>query len=205
MEVRTLADWVVRQRLLTIPGVSQVITMGGGRKQYQVLVNPNALLTYGVTLDDVEAALAQEQRQRHRRIPRPAGAERVSGPLAGPHPIGRGPRERGGQDPRRPARAAEPGGPRGRRAGGQTRRRMARVNSPTAVRRRPGRDADRHQAARRRHAAADRAGHRGAGGTESRRCRPTSASNPNSTSRRSSSTWPSTTSRRRCATAASWW
>ena len=58
MEVRTLADWVVRQRLLTIPRVAQVITMGGGRKQYQVLVNPNALRSYGVTLHDVERAMA---------------------------------------------------------------------------------------------------------------------------------------------------
>jgi len=58
MEVRTLADWVVRQRLLTIPCVAQVITMGGGRKQYQVLVNANALRTYGVTLHDVEKAMA---------------------------------------------------------------------------------------------------------------------------------------------------
>jgi CzcA family heavy metal efflux pump len=58
MEVRTLADWVVRQRLLTIPGIAQVVTMGGGRKQYQVLVDPNALRGYGVTLHEVERALA---------------------------------------------------------------------------------------------------------------------------------------------------
>ncbi len=58
MEVRTLADWVVRQRLLTIPRVAQVITMGGGRKQYQVLVNSNSLRTYGVTLHEVERAMA---------------------------------------------------------------------------------------------------------------------------------------------------
>ena len=59
LEVRTLADWVVRQRLLTIPGVSQVFTMGGGRKQFQVLVNPSDLLKYGVTLHDVKKACAE--------------------------------------------------------------------------------------------------------------------------------------------------
>lgn len=57
LELRTLADWVVRQRLLTIPGVSQVFTMGGGRKQFQVLVNPDAMLRYGVTLHDVKQAV----------------------------------------------------------------------------------------------------------------------------------------------------
>ncbi len=57
MEVRTLADWVVRQRLLTIPGVAQVVTMGGGRKQFQVLVNPELLVTYDVTLQGVERAV----------------------------------------------------------------------------------------------------------------------------------------------------
>ena len=57
IEVRTLADWVVRQRLLTIPGVAQVITMGGGRKQYQVLVNPENLLKFDLTLEDVEKAV----------------------------------------------------------------------------------------------------------------------------------------------------
>ncbi|MBY0587203.1 CusA/CzcA family heavy metal efflux RND transporter [bacterium] len=59
METRTLADWVVRQRLLTISGVSQVITMGGQRKQYQVLVDPSKLLKYNVTLAQVEQALRE--------------------------------------------------------------------------------------------------------------------------------------------------
>ncbi|MFO0902375.1 MAG: efflux RND transporter permease subunit [Pirellulales bacterium] len=58
VEVRTLADWVIRQRLLTIPGVAQVITMGGGRKQYQVLANPDEMLKYDVTLENVEQAVA---------------------------------------------------------------------------------------------------------------------------------------------------
>ncbi len=59
MEVRTLADWVVKPRLESIPGVAQVTTMGGERMQYQVLVDPDALLAYGVTLHEVETALAE--------------------------------------------------------------------------------------------------------------------------------------------------
>ncbi|MCA9203238.1 MAG: efflux RND transporter permease subunit, partial [Planctomycetales bacterium] len=57
LELRTLGDWVVRQRLLTIPGVSQVFTMGGGRKQFQVLVDPDAMLRFGVTLHEVKQAV----------------------------------------------------------------------------------------------------------------------------------------------------
>jgi HME family heavy-metal exporter len=59
IEVRTLADWVVRQRLLTVPGIAQVVTIGGGRKQYQVSVNPDQLLKYDLTLEDVEKAVAE--------------------------------------------------------------------------------------------------------------------------------------------------
>jgi len=59
MELRTLADWVIRPRLRKIPGVAQVVIMGGGRKQYQVLADPRALLDCGVTLYDVEQALRE--------------------------------------------------------------------------------------------------------------------------------------------------
>lgn len=57
MELRTAADWTVRPRLLTIGGVSQVFTMGGERRQFQVLVDPPALRRYDVSLQDVEQAI----------------------------------------------------------------------------------------------------------------------------------------------------
>ena len=57
LALRTLADWVVRPRLLKTTGIAQIITLGGGRKQYQVLVDPVKLIEYGVTLRDVEEAL----------------------------------------------------------------------------------------------------------------------------------------------------
>jgi len=59
LELRTLADWVVRQRLLTIPGVAQVFTMGGGRKQFQILVDPEKLLRFGVSLQQVKDAVVK--------------------------------------------------------------------------------------------------------------------------------------------------
>jgi HME family heavy-metal exporter len=57
MALRTLADWEIRQQLLTINGVSQVFVMGGERKQFQVLVDPDLLLKYGVTLHEVKLAV----------------------------------------------------------------------------------------------------------------------------------------------------
>jgi HME family heavy-metal exporter len=57
VELRTQADWVIGQRLLTIPGVAQVFTMGGGRKQFHVLVEPSSLQHYGVTLGQIREAL----------------------------------------------------------------------------------------------------------------------------------------------------
>src|SRR6266446_462472 len=62
LDVRTVADTVLRRRLLAVPGVSQVIATGGGQKQYQVLVDPVELRAYGVTLNEVETALKNTNR-----------------------------------------------------------------------------------------------------------------------------------------------
>jgi CzcA family heavy metal efflux pump len=62
LDLRTVADTVLRRRLLAVPGVSQVIATGGGQKQYQVLVNPVELREYNVTLGQVETALRQANR-----------------------------------------------------------------------------------------------------------------------------------------------
>jgi len=57
MEVRSLADWVVRPRLLGVPGVAQVMIIGGETKQYQVLVDPTKLRDYNLSLDQVMKAV----------------------------------------------------------------------------------------------------------------------------------------------------
>jgi CzcA family heavy metal efflux pump len=57
MDLRTTANWIVRPRLLKQPGIAEVIIMGGDIKQYQVLVDPDKLLEYNVSLQEVEAAI----------------------------------------------------------------------------------------------------------------------------------------------------
>jgi CzcA family heavy metal efflux pump len=59
MEVRTIADWTVRRRLLALQGISQVTVMGGELKQYQVLTSPDRLAHYDVTLDELTKAVSQ--------------------------------------------------------------------------------------------------------------------------------------------------
>ena len=57
MELKTTADWVLRRRLLAIPGVAEVISTGGDTKQYQVVLKPARLAAYGIAVDEVIEAL----------------------------------------------------------------------------------------------------------------------------------------------------
>ncbi len=57
MELKTIADWTLRRRLLAVPGVAEVIPNGGETKQFQVLIKPERLAAYRVGLDEVTRAL----------------------------------------------------------------------------------------------------------------------------------------------------
>ncbi|OYZ13430.1 MAG: CusA/CzcA family heavy metal efflux RND transporter, partial [Bdellovibrio sp. 28-41-41] len=59
MELRNLAEWVVRPRLMTIQGVSQVIAIGGGLKQYQVLVSAEKMNRFQLTMEQLDKVLSQ--------------------------------------------------------------------------------------------------------------------------------------------------
>ncbi|HKG81204.1 MAG TPA: efflux RND transporter permease subunit, partial [Pyrinomonadaceae bacterium] len=59
MDLRSLADWVVRPRLLGISGVSQVMIIGGETKQFQVLIDPAKLADYNLTVDQVTDAVGK--------------------------------------------------------------------------------------------------------------------------------------------------
>ena len=59
MELRETADFVIRPRLLSIPGVAQVIPMGGEVRQFRVSPNPSAIRALGLTYDQITRALTQ--------------------------------------------------------------------------------------------------------------------------------------------------
>ncbi len=53
LDLRTLADWAIRPRLLSIGGVAQVSVLGGDIKEYQILIHPQKMKHFGVSLSDV--------------------------------------------------------------------------------------------------------------------------------------------------------
>ncbi len=91
IEVRTTADIVVRRRLLSTPGVSQVTVIGGDRRQFEVLVDSDRLSDYGLSLTAVEDALRHDNRNTSAGFRQAGGQEYLIqgvGRLAGVADIG---------------------------------------------------------------------------------------------------------------------
>ena len=56
-EIREIHDWIIKPELLKVPGVAEVNSWGGFEKQYHVILDPKALVKYGLTMEEVEEAL----------------------------------------------------------------------------------------------------------------------------------------------------
>jgi cobalt-zinc-cadmium resistance protein CzcA len=61
-ELRTVHDWVIKPKLRTVKGAAEINSWGGYEKQYQVRINPNLLIKYGLTFDQVMRAVEESNR-----------------------------------------------------------------------------------------------------------------------------------------------
>ena len=75
LELRTTAETLVRRRVLATPGVAQVTVIGGERRQFEVLVDPERLAEYGVALSAVEDAMRRASRNTSAGFRRAGGQE----------------------------------------------------------------------------------------------------------------------------------
>lgn len=62
MELRSAADWIIRHRLQGVPGVSFVTNLGGYVKQFQILLRPDMLRNYKISIDEVRQAIERSNR-----------------------------------------------------------------------------------------------------------------------------------------------
>ncbi len=93
-QLRSLQDWNVRYALASVPGVAEVASVGGFVKQYQVNVDPNKLLGFGVGMDDVMQAVRASNQEVGGRVLEIAGHEHVirgRGYVKSPDDIGSSP------------------------------------------------------------------------------------------------------------------
>lgn len=61
-ELRTIHDWVIKPKMRTVKGVAEINSWGGYEKQYQVRIDPNRLIKYGLTFDEVVRAVEENNR-----------------------------------------------------------------------------------------------------------------------------------------------
>ncbi len=93
-ELRSLQDWNIRYALESVPGVAEVASVGGFEKQYQVNVDPNKLLGFGIMMDEVVRAVRESNQEVGGRVIEIAGHEHVirgRGYVKSPDDIGRSP------------------------------------------------------------------------------------------------------------------
>jgi Cu(I)/Ag(I) efflux system membrane protein CusA/SilA len=76
-QLRSLQDWNLRYALASVPGVAEVASVGGYVKQYQVNVDPNKLLGYGITLEEVTRAVRSSNQEVGGRVIEIAGHEHI--------------------------------------------------------------------------------------------------------------------------------
>lgn len=74
-ELRSIQDWYLRYEIESVPGVSEVATLGGFEKQYQVLLDPDRLRGYGIPLTSVLQAVSASSAERGGRVLELAGTE----------------------------------------------------------------------------------------------------------------------------------
>ena len=89
-QLRSLQDWFLKYELQTVPGVSEVATVGGMVKQYQVIVNPEKLRAYGIPLSRISDAIRDANQEVGGSVIELAEAEymvRTRGYLTGPQDI----------------------------------------------------------------------------------------------------------------------
>lgn len=89
-DLREIQDWVIKPQLRTVPGVTEINTIGGYRKQYDVMPDPARLRAYGITFQDLFLALEQNNREVGAGFLPRKGEQylvRVTGRFGGPQDI----------------------------------------------------------------------------------------------------------------------
>ena len=76
-QLRSIQDWFLRYELKAVPGVAEVASIGGMVKQYQVVVDPQKLASYGVTANDVSDALKRANQETGGGVVEMAEAEYI--------------------------------------------------------------------------------------------------------------------------------
>ncbi len=74
-ELRSYQDWFLRYALQSVPGVAEIATVGGQVRQYQINVNPNALLAHGLTMNEVTEAVRRNNNDVGGRLVEFSGRE----------------------------------------------------------------------------------------------------------------------------------